>query len=97
MAQQSNSGEDGVDAGGLDAAARRLERAVSLLEGRVSSLSSEGAAGELFGHDRSQLASDLDAARARERELQDAGAEASLALGQAIAGIQAALQRTEEG
>ena len=77
----------------LEDAARRLERAVALLEGRVGELSSraEGAAGGLFDIDRSQLAAELDQARARERELQEAGAEASDALGRAISEIRQAL------
>ena len=84
---------------GLEAAAKRLETAVGLLEGRVSSLSSraEGAAGGLFDIDRSQLAADLDTARAHERELKEAGAEASQALERAIAEIRQALAEVEEG
>jgi hypothetical protein len=45
----------------------------------------------LFDQDRAQLASDLDAARARERELEEAGAQASAALAKAISEIRAAL------
>lgn len=77
----------------LDLAARRLERAVFLLEQRLAErLRAAGAeAGGLFDHDRAQLAAELDEARARERALEEAGAEASAALGRAILEIRAAL------
>ncbi len=90
---------DVQDESPLAAAARRLERAVGILEGRVGELSTkaEGSSGQLFDIDRSQLASDLDDARARERELKEAGAEASQALGQAIAGLKRALDQAEAG
>jgi hypothetical protein len=96
MADEPN---DAVDGGPIGAAARRLERAVVLLGGRIKTLSTraEGAAGGLFDEDRSQLASELDAARAREKALETAGAEASLAIGEAIEGIRRALDRAEEG
>lgn len=97
MTQKSNGAESepGVL---LDAAALRLERAVSLLESRVAALSGEadGGNGSLFEHDRSKLAAELDAARARERELEEVGAEASLALGKAIDGIRRVLDRVED-
>ena len=75
----------------IDMAAKRLDRAVLLLEQRLSRLSGEAEAGGLFDQDRSKLASELDAARARERELVDAGHQASQALDKAIAEIRAAL------
>jgi nucleoid-associated protein YejK len=75
----------------IEVAAKRLERAVLLLEQRLSRLSGEAEAGGLFDQDRSKLASELDAARARERELVDAGQQASKALDKAIAEIRAAL------
>lgn len=77
----------------LDLAARRLERAVFVLEQRLAErLKTAGAeAGGLFDQDRAKLADDLDKARARERELEEAGAEASAALGRAILEIRAAL------
>jgi hypothetical protein len=77
----------------LDLAARRLERAVHLLEQRLAQrLKQAGAeAGGLFDQDRAKLAAELDQARARERELEEAGAQASVALGRAIAEIRAAL------
>ncbi len=81
----------------LEAAARRLDRAVALLESRVNDLAgrADGDAGGLFDVDRSKLASELDAARARERELHTAGVEASQALGAAIDGIRRALGNGE--
>jgi hypothetical protein len=87
--------EDGQ--GSIEAAVRRLERASALLESRIKTLTARaaGGAGGLFESDRAQLASELDLARSRERELATAGAEASEALGRAIAGIRAALERGE--
>ncbi len=83
----------------LEAAARRLERALAVLDGRVKELSgrADAGAGGLFDFDRSKLAAELDEARARERELQEAGAEASDALGHAIEDIRKALAGAEEG
>jgi hypothetical protein len=47
--------------------------------------------GGLFDQDRAKLAAELDESRARERALEEAGAEASAALGRAIAEIKQAL------
>jgi hypothetical protein len=80
-----------ADDDSIEQAARRLERAVLLLEQRLSRLSGEAEAGGLFDQDRSKLAAELDAARARERELAEAGEQASKALGRAITEIRAAL------
>ncbi len=92
MAEQYQSRETEADAP-LEAATLRLERALALLESRMSELvgRADDSSGGLFDFDRSNLASELDAARARERDLQEAGQEASLALGQAIEGIRRAL------
>jgi hypothetical protein len=70
----------------LDLAAKRLERAVMVLEQRLADRVARAGAevGGLFDQDRSQLAAQLDQARARERELEAAGAEASEALGRAV-------------
>jgi hypothetical protein len=81
------------DGGALDAAIRRLDRAVAQLEVRMTALAGEAqsAGGGLFDQDRAKLAGELDAARGRERELEAAGALASRALGRAIADIRTAL------
>jgi hypothetical protein len=77
----------------LEIAARRLENAVHVLEQRLAArLKAAGAeAGGLFDQDRAKLAAELDAARARERELEEAGAQASEALGRAISEIRAVM------
>ena len=77
----------------LDLAAKRLERAVLMLEQRLSErLREAGAeAGGLFDQDRARLAAELDESRARERKLEEAGAEASAALGRAIDEIRQAM------
>jgi hypothetical protein len=77
----------------LDLAAKRLENALHVLEQRLSQrIRDAGAdAGGLFDQDRAKLATELDLARARERELEEAGAQASVALGRAIQEIRAAL------
>jgi len=103
----------------LELAARRLERAVSQLEQKItaertarlaafsaaasaasSSRGAGAAAGEpgdpgLFDVEAesraARLAVDLEAARAREKALEEAGEQASEALGRAIAEIRAAL------
>jgi hypothetical protein len=77
----------------LDEAARRLDQALSRLEVRMSALAGEAESSTegLFDQDRAHLAAELDASRARERQLEEAGAAASRALGHAIAGVRAAL------
>jgi ElaB/YqjD/DUF883 family membrane-anchored ribosome-binding protein len=72
--------------GRLDVAVQRLERALTMLDQRLAHrLAEAGAdAGGLFDQDRAKLAADLDSCRARERELEEAGAEASEALARAI-------------
>lgn len=78
----------------LDAAIRRLDRAMSSLEARVANklASLEQRGDDLFDQDRAHLAAELDAARARERALEEVAAEASAALGRAAAEVRAALQ-----
>lgn len=74
---------------GLDQATRRLELALAGLEARVSRrLARNGGA---FAEDRARLAAELDAARARERDLERVAEEASAALGRAAAEVRAAL------
>lgn len=77
----------------LDLAAKRLERAVMVLEQRLTERVAQAGAevGGLFDQDRSDLAQQLDQARSRERQLEEAGAEASEALGRAIQEIRSAL------
>jgi hypothetical protein len=86
----------------LDLAARRLERAVAQLEQKLAArppvavasatASSSASSGpDLFDDEAVRLQAELDAARGRERALEEAGAQASVALGRAIAEIRAAL------
>ena len=80
------------EGGALEAAIQRLDRALTQLEVRVGALRSQaGDGGGLVDQDRAKLAAELDAAKGRERDLELAGAEASRALGRAIADIQRAL------
>jgi hypothetical protein len=84
--------------GALELAARRLERAVSVLEQRLAqriAVASAGA-GTASDEDRARLATALDEARARERELEEAGAAASQALAKAISEIRATLGQPQE-
>lgn len=83
--------DESVTDDALEQAARRLDRAMNLLEQRLDQLTGAAGAGELFDHDRAKLAAELDASRARERDLAVAGEQASEALGRAIAEIRAAL------
>jgi hypothetical protein len=85
--------QEAPEGGVLETAIQRLDRAIGQLERRLEGLVAEakGANGELFDLDRAKLAADLDAARARERDLEAAGSQASAALGRAIAEIRAAL------
>ena len=82
----------------LELAAKRLDRALGQLEHRLGSVptAANGEAGGLFDQDRARLAEELDQSRARERELEAAGAQASQALGKAIAEIRAALGESED-
>jgi hypothetical protein len=84
--------------GAVELAARRLERAVQLLEQRLIQKIAESAAGAgtAFDADRTRLAAALDEARARERELEEAGAAASAALAGAIAEIRSTLGEAKE-
>ncbi len=90
-----------ADGTALDLAVRRLERAVGLLELRLAAKAAaataavaraEPAEPGLFDDDeRAQLVADLEAAREREKALEEAGEQASAALGRAIAEIRSAL------
>jgi len=83
---------DAAGESALETAAKRLERAVTLLEQRLAERSAPAAAdGDLFAQGSSALAAELEKSRAREKALEEAGAEASAALGRAILEIRAAL------
>ena len=77
----------------LDEAIQRRDRAVAQLELRIGAVLTQasGANTDLFEQDRAHLAAELDQARGRERALETAGLQASIALGRAIADIRAAL------
>lgn len=76
----------------LELAAKRLERAVAALEQRLAQRAG-AERGDLFeaGAPTAELTAELERVRARERELETAGAEASAALGRAIKEIRTAL------
>jgi hypothetical protein len=82
----------------LDLAAKRLSAAVERLEARLDGLFERLESqrpyereAQALRMDRARLAGDLDAARARERELQKLADEASEALGAAISEVREAL------
>lgn len=82
----------------MDDAVRRLEVAIGRLEGRLDGLferlegnRARDREADALRVDRARLATDLDAARARERELQRLADEASEALGAAISEVREAL------
>ena len=82
----------------IDTALQQLEAAIDRLEGRLVGLfdrlethRSRAREGDALRMDRVRLAGDLDAAKARERELQRLADEASEALGAAISEVREAL------
>jgi len=82
----------------MDEAVRRLVAAIDRLEGRLDGLferidgfRAHEKEAEALRRDRARLASDLDAAKAREKELQRLADEASEALGAAISEVREAL------
>jgi predicted RNase H-like nuclease (RuvC/YqgF family) len=82
----------------MDGALKRLEAAIERLEGRLDGLferldghRTQDRESEALRIDRARLAGDLDAARAREKELQRLADEASEALGAAISEVREAL------
>ncbi|MEY2760003.1 MAG: hypothetical protein RIR33_3781 [Pseudomonadota bacterium] len=82
----------------MDEALMRLEKAIDRLEGRLDTLFErlDGSRAyekeaDALRKDRARLASDLDLAKARERELQRLADEASEALGAAISEVREAL------
>jgi len=94
-----------ADGTALDLAVRRLERAMSALEQRLAAKAAEAARapalplaaalstepGLFDDQERTRLIADLEAAREREKALEEAGEQASAALGRAIAEIRSAL------
>jgi hypothetical protein len=91
-----------ADGTALDLAVRRLERAVGQLEQRLAAKAAQaerapapvvlsGAPGLFDDDERARLVADLAAAHEREKALEEAGEQASVALGRAIAEIRAAL------
>jgi hypothetical protein len=83
---------------GMDDALRQLEAAIDRLEGRLDGMfeklerqRAQTREADALRLDRARLASDLDAAKARERELQKLADEASEALGAAISEVREAL------
>ena len=88
---------EGARNGSIEASLERLERAVSTLEQRlrqrIAGARSDAAAQADQG--RVQLVADLDAARARQRVLEDAAGRASEVLGTAIAELTAPLFAAE--
>jgi len=85
--------------GRIDVAIKRLDRAVTLLDQRIARRVGEAQAhsGSMSDTDRARLAAELDAAHSRERALEEAGAEASAALANAIAELRAVLDQQKEG
>lgn len=82
----------------IDTALQQLEAAIDRLEGRLDGLfdrlethRSREREADALRMDRARLAGDLDAAKARERELQRLADEASEALGAAISEVREAL------
>ena len=74
----------------LESAMRRLDAAVTSLEAKLAARPA-GGGDDLFDGDSAKLAAELDAARAREKALEQVAAEASAALGRAAAEVRAAL------
>jgi chromosome segregation ATPase len=82
----------------IDNALQKLEASIDRLEGRLDGLferldgyRSREREADALRVDRARLAGDLDAAKARERELQRLADEASEALGAAISEVREAL------
>lgn len=79
----------------LDEALERLETVIDGLLERSSNPAATAKEVELLNQDRARLGNELDAALAREKELQSLADEASEALGTAITEVRAALVREE--
>ena len=90
--------EQPEDQAQMDGALRQLEAAIDRLEGRLDGMfeklerqRAQTREAEALRLDRARLASDLDSAKARERELQKLADEASEGLGAAISEVREAL------
>ncbi|MEM0984975.1 MAG: DUF4164 family protein [Pseudomonadota bacterium] len=79
----------------LDAALERLDRALDTLFEQAGDPALMRRELQIMGDDRARLADDLDAALAREADLQALADEASTALGSAIEEVKAALAMQE--
>ena len=77
----------------FDQAVKRLDRAISSVEQKLRSNAPQAAASR---GDQDRIAQELAISRAREKELEAAGAEASTALAKAIEEINAALESQGE-
>lgn len=75
----------------LAAKAAETERAIAAVAAAGPAVASPTEPGLFDDEERSRLVADLEAARVREKALEEAGAQASVALGRAIAEIRAAL------
>jgi hypothetical protein len=84
---------DGGGDSAIERSIRRLDRVMTLLDQRITRqvVLAQAQTGSLVDADRARLATELDAARGRERDLEAAGAEASLALAEAIAQLREVL------
>lgn len=87
----------------LDQATEKLDAALKRLEGTLDGVFERAGDPDIarrevaaLNQDRANLAEELDAALAREKELQLLADEASVALGSAIAEVRAALERQGE-
>ncbi len=91
--------QDPPDPDATDAAALALDRLGRALGALERKFAARAAAydreDDLFEGDRARLAAELDAARAREKALEEVAAEASAALGRAAAEVRAALSAEE--
>jgi hypothetical protein len=77
----------------FDQAVKRLDRAISLVEQKLATGTAQT---PVTDAERDRLARELEESRAREKELELAGAEASAALAKAIEEINAALEPQSE-
>ncbi len=84
-----------ASAGKLDAALRRLEGLIDQIVDRAGDPDAARRALDALAADRAAMAEELDAALARERELQALADEASAALGTAIEEVRTAMNQGE--